>query len=73
MFLCGNILTQTAHAQCYWERGADSDMNARACLFVRGLLAAIALGGMSLEMEVLELELGTRWDIPSAQLLSPPQ
>ena len=45
MFLCGNILTQTAHAQCYWERGADSDMNARACLFVWGLLAAIALGG----------------------------
>ena len=73
MFLCGNILTQTAHAQCYWERGADSDLNARACLFVRVLLAAIDLGGMSLEMEVLELELGTRWDIPSAQLLSPPQ
>lgn len=67
MFLCGNILIQTAHAQCYWGRGAESDMNAKVCLFVRGLLAAITLLGRG---EVLEQELGMRWDIPSAQLLS---
>lgn len=36
MFLCGNILIQTAEAQCYWGRGAESDMNAKACLFVGG-------------------------------------
>lgn len=45
VFLCGNILIQTAHAQCYWGRGAESDMNAKVCLFVRGLLAAITLLG----------------------------
>lgn len=41
-------------------------------VFPQGLLAALTSGGVRLEMERLELELGVRPGLPSAEWLLPP-
>lgn len=65
MFLCGSILYRFHVPTAFtWRAGFDMDTSH---VFPQGVLVAIALIGVWLEMERLELEPGMRWDFPFAQ------